>query len=142
MCPRISFDTSELTRQQAHALVDAAYVAGQPIPVDAGASTEDDWRDAKRLVELSSGRPWAALMGALERDGHARIGDVAVTAGYKPHGLTVALGRAIKDAGETYSTLPLSWSQGPAEGQTVSVTDGVRAAIRAERSGANTSRGA
>ena len=93
----------------------------------------EDLTDARKLLAVSDGRPWAELMRGLSSSGEVTLGDVADALGYSPHGLVVALGSALRRSGEGYSTLPLSWSTGPAAQQRVTVSGEVQRALRAER---------
>lgn len=131
LAPKIEFQTSELTLEQAHVLVDAAYAGQQAqthVEPIATTSSEEETRQAKELLTLSESPSWRALLATLQRDGEAHISDVAARVGVSSRGLQVAVGRAVKG---DYRAYAWSWI-GRGDSQIVKVGPGLQAALASQ----------
>lgn len=132
MSPEVSFSTSEVSREAAHRLVDAAFDAIAPPVV----VSDEDRKEATALVDLSSSPVWVALLGILAADGEASVRQLAALTGKSIRGCLVAVGRAV----DSYDAHPWTWS-GSGDNQQVKIEEGLRIALKQERSGENFGQG-
>lgn len=128
MSPEIRFSTGEMTREAAHALVDAVY---ETVPLRT--HDVDYQREARAMVDASASKGWLALLALLESNGSATIGQIAERSGASSHGVRTALGRALQS---DYARFSWTWS-GEGDSESVVIAPELQDALIAERSGEN-----